>query len=141
MNNKYLKSILAGIVATIAMTAMMIISAQLGMPKMEPPEMLATTMGTSVVFGWIIHFIIGIVFALIYAYIISGWLTKINSILMKGVIFGILAFVIAQVGLMVMCLMFPEMPEPTGNMVMILMGSVIGHILFGIITVWIIHRK
>jgi len=42
-------------------------------------------------------------------------------------VFGILAFVIAQVGMMVMGMMFPEMPESTGNMVMIVMGSVIGH--------------
>lgn len=141
MDNKFLKSILAGIVATIAMTVIMMIAAKLGMPKIEPPKMLATTMETSVALGWIMHFMIGIVFALIYAYLISGWLTKINSILLKGVVFGILAFVIAQVGMMVMGMMFPAMPEPTGNMVMIIMGSVIGHILFGIVAVWFIHRK
>jgi len=39
MDNKFLKSILAGIVATIAMTVIMMIAAKLGMPKIEPPKM------------------------------------------------------------------------------------------------------
>lgn len=49
MNNKFLKSIVAGIIATIAMTVLMVISGKLGMPKMEPPHMLATTLGAPVV--------------------------------------------------------------------------------------------
>jgi len=141
MNNKFLKSVLAGIVATIAMTAMIMIAVKLGMPKMDPPQLLATTMGVSVVIGWVMHFMIGIIFALIYAYIISGWLTKISSILLKGVIFGIIAFVIALISMLVMSIMFPSMPVPSGNMVMIIMGALMGHILFGIVAVWIIDRK
>ncbi|MGJ8591729.1 MAG: DUF6789 family protein [Aquaticitalea sp.] len=141
MNNTFLRSIVAGIVATIAMTAMMMIAAQLGMPKMEPPKMLATTMGVSVVIGWVMHFMIGVIFALLYAFIINGWLTKIASNLLKGVVFGIIAFVIAQISMGLMGLMFPSMPEPSGNMVLIIVGSLMGHILFGIVVAAIDNKK
>ncbi len=141
MKNKFLRSIVAGIVATIAMTAMMMIAAQLGMPKMEPPKILATTMGTSVVVGWIMHFMIGIIFALMYAYIIKDWLTKISSNLLKGVVFGIIAFVIAQISMGLMGLMLPSMPEPSGNMVLIIIGSLMGHILYGIVVAAIDNKK
>lgn len=141
MNNKFLRTIVAGIVATIAMTAMMMIAAQLGMPKMEPPKMLATTMGASVVVGWIMHFMIGIIFALMYAFIIKNWLTKISSYLGKGVVFGIIAFVMALIGMVVMMQIFPSMPKPSGNMMLIIMGALIGHILFGIVVAAIVNKK
>ncbi|WP_179333938.1 DUF6789 family protein [Winogradskyella costae] len=141
MNNKFLRSVVAGIVATIAMSAMMMIAAQLGMPKMEPPKMLATTMGASVAIGWIMHFMIGIIFALIYSFIIKDWLTKITSSLGKGVVFGIIAFVMAQISMGLMMQIFPTMPTPSGNMIVILMGGLIGHILFGIVVAAIVNKK
>ncbi len=141
MNNKFLRSIVAGIVATIAMTVMMMIAAQLGMPKMEPPKILATTMGVSVAIGWIMHFMIGIIFALMYSYIIKDWLTKISSNLGKGAVFGIIAFVIAQISMGVMGLMLSSMPKPSGNMVLIIVGSLMGHILFGIVVAAIDNKK
>jgi uncharacterized membrane protein YagU involved in acid resistance len=111
----------------------MMLTASMGMPKMNPPQMLATSMETSLVVGWIIHFMIGIVFALIYAYVISAWLTKISSTVLKGVVFGIIAFVIAQIGIQLMGAMLPNMPMPEGNMLILAMGSLIGHIVFGIV--------
>ncbi|PKG52303.1 MULTISPECIES: DUF6789 family protein [Olleya] len=141
MNNKFLKSIVAGIIATIAMTVLMVISGKLGMPKMEPPHMLATTLGAPVVVGWMMHFMIGVSFALIYTYVISGWFEKINSVVLKGVVFGVIAAVMAKVSMTIMGKMFDTMPAPSGNMALVLMGLVMGHILFGIVVVWFIHRK
>lgn len=141
MNNKILRSIVAGILATIAMTAMMMIAAKMGMPKMEPPKMLATTMGFSVIIGWVMHFMIGIIFALLYAFIIKNWLTKISSNLGKGVVFGIIAFVLALVSMAVMMQMFPSMQTPSGSMILILMGALMGHILFGIVVAAVMNKK
>lgn len=141
MNNKFLRTVLAGIAATIAMTLMMMLAAQMGMPKMEPPKMLAMTMGTDVIVGWVMHFMMGIIFALIYAYVVSGMLANIGSVLLKGVVFGIIAFVMAAVGMMIMMKVFPDMSLPEGSMVMIIMGALFGHILFGIIVAAIVDRK
>jgi len=141
MNSQFVKSVLAGIIATIAMTAMMMISAKLGMPKMEPPKMLAKTMGFSVTMGWVMHFMIGIIFALMYTYLFRGWLTKINSIVLKGVTFGIIAFVLAQIGMVIMGSIFPDMPQPQGNMMLIILGSIVGHVLFGVVVTLIVSKS
>ena len=116
----------------------MMLTASMGMPKMNPPQMMATTMESSLVVGWIIHFMIGIVFALIYAYIILAMLVKISSTILKGVVFGIIAFIIAQIGLQLMGAMLPNMPMPEGNMLMLAMGSLIGHIVFGIVVFYFV---
>lgn len=129
--NNFTKSIVAGIVATIIMSLFMMMSALLGMPKMSPPEMLSGMMETSIVVGWIIHFIIGIVFALMYVYVISNWLLKIGSLALKGVVFGIIAFIIAQVSMALMG-MIMEVPQPDGKIILLAIGSLIGHIVFGI---------
>lgn len=129
--NNFTKSIVAGIVATIIMSLFMMMSALLGMPKMSPPEMLSGMMETSIVVGWIIHFIIGIVFALMYVYVISNWLLKIGSLALKGIVFGIIAFIIAQVSMALMG-MIMEVPQPDGKIILLAIGSLIGHIVFGI---------
>ncbi len=133
MNNSFLKSVIAGIAATIAMTALMMVSAMMGMPKMEPPKMLAETMEVPIAVGWVMHFMIGIIFALLYVYVIRGWLTKISSPAVKGIVFGIIAFIIAQIGMAAMGAIFPNMPTPEGSMVLLAIGSLVGHIVFGIV--------
>ncbi len=35
----------------------------------------------------------------------------------------------------------PDMPMPEGNMVLIAMGSLIGHIVFGIVVAYIVKPK
>lgn len=141
MNNKLLKSVIAGIVATIAMTAMMMIGAKMGMPKMEPPKTLAITMGAPMAVGWVMHFMIGIVLALMYSYFFRGLLSKVSSVFLKGVIFGIIALVFAKIGMSVMGMMFPDMPKPQGSMMPILLAMTMGHILFGVVTTQMIHRN
>ena len=140
MKNEFLKTVIAGIAATVAMTVMMTIGAQLGMPKMEPPKMLATTMGLPIAIGWVMHFMIGIFFALAYTYFFKNMLSSISSNIPRGAVFGIIALVIAQVGMMVMGQIFPSMPEPPGSMAMRMVGMLMGHILFGVITASIVKE-
>lgn len=141
MNNQFIKAVIAGIVGTIAMTLMMTIGAQLGMPKMEPPKMLASVMNAPMPVGFLMHFMIGIVFALMYTFIFRNWLTKISSVLGKGVVFGIITIVLAQIGQGIMGMIFPDMPEPSGSMILIMLGFVMGHLLFGIVVTQVIHRN
>ena len=139
MNNLLLRTILAGLVGTAVMTAFMMIGAAVGMPEMNPPQMLATTMGTSVAIGWVMHFMIGVVFALLYTYVFQGWLTGIGSVLGRGAAFGVIAFVLAQIGMMVMGALFPAMPAMSGNMVMMMVASLLGHVVFGIAVAYVVH--
>ncbi|MEX0812027.1 MAG: DUF6789 family protein [Chitinophagales bacterium] len=133
MNNKLTSSIVGGIVGTIVMTVIMFLAAKMGMPKMNPPVMLATTMGFSVAMGWIMHFIIGIIFALAYGYLFLPKVQKIKSKVAKGAIYGVIIFVFAQIMMQVMGAMFSSMPAPQGNMMLMIVGSIVGHVIFAIV--------
>ena len=82
MNTKIQKTILAGIIGTAVMTLVMMIAPMMGMPKMCPPVMLSGMSGMPVFVGWIMHFMIGIVFAFAYTYLcIIKW--KFNNVYLK----------------------------------------------------------
>lgn len=129
MNTKIQKSIVAGIIGTVIMTAVMMISPIMGMPKMSPPEMLSGMLGMPVFVGWLMHFMIGIVFAFAYTYV-CFIKDKISNVWLKGVVFGIIAFVFAQIMMGIMGSIMP-MPKMEGSMALAAMGSLIGHIIFG----------
>ena len=94
MNTKISKSILGGIVGTIIMSFVMMIAPMMGMPKMSPPDMLAGMMGMPVMVGWVMHFMIGIIFALAYTYLFAPKV-KIGNLLVKGAVFGFVVFIFA----------------------------------------------
>ncbi len=135
MQSKIQQSIIIGITATVLMTLLMVLGAMLGMPEMSPPEMLSAIMGISILGGWVIHFLIGITFAAGYVFIFSRLLKKINNKVLKGAVYGIIAFIIAQIGFPVMGAIFGEanIPEPGGSMALLMIGSIVGHIVFGIV--------
>ena len=132
MNTKIQKSILAGIIGTAVMTLVMMIAPMMGMPKMSPPQMLSGMMGMPIFVGWVMHFMIGIIFAFVYTYLcIFKW--KISNVYLKGVVFGIVVFVAAQIVMKLMGMMMP-MPMPAeGEMIPMIIGSLMGHIIFGVV--------
>ena len=132
MSNKISLSIIAGLIATAVMTLVMFIAPMMGMPKMNPPAMLSMVMGFPLVLGWMAHFMIGVIFALSYTFIFSKLLQKIESNVFKGVVFGLIAFAWAQISMKMMGLVFMMPPMP-GSVVLNLMGSMLGHIVFGIV--------
>lgn len=127
---KFSKSILAGIVGTIVMSLFIVLGAIMGMPKMSPPDMLSIMLGISLAIGWVMHFMIGITFAVSYSYLFAPK-AKINNIYLKGAIFGIAAFIVAQIALGILGAILP-MPPQEGSMFLVIAGSAMGHIVFGI---------
>ena len=107
-----MKSIVAGIVGTVVMTAVMMLAGMMGMPVMSPPHMLAGAMGLPVAVGFAMHFAIGIIFAIGYTYLFK---VNISNIWLKGVVFGVVAFIAAQIGIGGMGIIFP-IPDPEGPM-------------------------
>jgi len=134
MQNKIQQAVIGGFLATIVMTVMMVIAGAVGMPKMSPPAMLSSMMGFPLTLGWVMHFMIGILFAAGYVFFFNHWLQKIQSRVLKGAIFGIAVFAIAQIAMPILKAAFGagNMPEPQGSMALLLMGSIIGHIVYGI---------
>lgn len=58
----------------------------MGMPPMNPAEMLAGAMGGMMTLGWAAHFTIGVILAVIYA-VVAPWLP--GSPVVRGALYGI----------------------------------------------------
>ena len=70
-----LGAIIAGLVGTVAISMVMAMAPKMGMPKMDIVDMLSTMFGKpNRMLGWMMHFMMGIIFALIYAFIWSAGL-------------------------------------------------------------------
>jgi hypothetical protein len=132
MTTKIKQSLIGGIVGTAVMTMVMFIAPMMGMPKMNPPEMLSMMMGFPIVVGWLMHFMIGIIFAMAYAFFFINVVKKIGSNILKGAIFGFAVFVFAQIAMAIMGSLMGGMPPMEGSMMLMMIGSIIGHVIFGI---------
>ncbi len=133
MKTKITQTIVGGIVATVAMSIFNMIAPVLGMPGLNAPAMLSMMMSIPMFLGWVMHFMIGIIFALIYAYLILPMLIKIDSKSVRGIIFGVIAFIIGNIGVTILGAIFGDMPPPEEGMLPMMIESLLGHILFGII--------
>ena len=126
MDSRSVKSIIAGVVGTLVMTAVMVVAPMMGMPKMSPPAMLSGMMGMPIIVGWMMHFMIGIAFALAYAFVFAP-IVKIGSLALKGAIYGVAAFIFAQIMMAVM-----------GTMIAV--GSLMGHVIFGVVVALLVGK-
>jgi hypothetical protein len=86
----------------------------MGMPPMNIGAMLGGMLGTSDMVGWMMHFMIGVVFTAAYAFFFNQRL-PIGSPVARGAAYGMLVFAMAQV-------MFALMRA---------MG-LLGHLVFGV---------
>ena len=129
MNSKISKSILAGVIGTALMSLVMFVAPMMGIPKMSPPNILAGMTGMPIIAGWVMHFMIGIIFAFAYTYLFAPKV-KISNLFFKGAVFGFVVFIFAQIMLAIMGVMLP-MPKMEGSIMLIMTGSVIGHVIYG----------
>ena len=124
MRINYGRAIVAGAVATVVMTVVSVyVAPMMGMPKMNPADMLAGQMGGSLFLGWMGHFMVGIVLAVIYAAIASR---LPGPPALRGAMYGIAPWMLAQVAVLPMM----GMPAFSGSMMMA-GGSLIGHVVYG----------
>ena len=125
------KGIFAGLIATVVMTMIMYMAPLMGMPKMDVAGMLSDMMHLPWIAGMVIHFMNGaIIFPLIYVFILYKVLP--GNGLVKGIVWGVLLFVIAQVMVMPMAGMgFFSSASP--QQMLMVMGSLMGHVVYGAI--------
>ena len=132
------RAAVAGLIATAAMTALLLVEPSVGLPKIAIGQILSTSLGLASAhlaggpaLGWIIHFIIGAVLALLYAAVFERRLP--GGALARGLIYGGLVFLAAQVVFM---------PLVGGGFFsrgdgQLLTGSLLGHLVYGGLTGWI----
>ena len=124
MNVNFGRAALAGIIGTAVMTVVgLYVAPLMGMPAMNPADMLAAQMGESAVMGWIAHFMIGVIFAVVYA-AVAGSLP--GPVVVRGATFALAPWLLAQV--VVMPMMGMGFFSGAVNMAM---GSLFGHIIYG----------
>lgn len=133
MNTKIIQSLIGGVVGAAVMSIVMWGAPMIGIPKMSPPDMLSMMLGVPIIIGWFMHFMIGIIFAMTYAFFFINLVKKISNSIFRGIIFGIAVFIFAQIMLAILGAIMKGMPPMEGSMLLIMVGSIIGHIVFGIV--------
>ncbi len=136
MKSKIAQSVIAGLVATAVMTGFIFLAPMMGLPKMNPAEMLSGMMGVPLIVGYLMHCMIGIIFAAAYVYLFNPKV-RIQSKLVKGSLFGFAVFIFAQVMIFIIGKLMP-MPMAEDNMMLIMLGSLIGHLVYGIVVALIV---
>lgn len=100
--NNVLKGAIAGFVATVVLSVLMIMKSMVGlMPELDVIAMLSEMMGGGPAMAWIIHFVIGTVMWGMGFALIVGSLPG-SSLVMKGIVFGIGAWVLMMIAVMPM---------------------------------------
>ena len=136
-------AVAAGIVGTIIMTMVMQMAPKMGMPKMDIVGMLGSMFsadGNRMV-GMVMHFMMGIVFAVVYAFLWSAGIGTVG--LLWGVLFGAVHWLISGVMMGGMSMMHAGVKAGTvdapgvfmvnsGGM-MAFMGGLMGHVIFGLV--------
>ncbi|MEN8375138.1 MAG: DUF6789 family protein [Gemmatimonadota bacterium] len=124
MNTNLGRAALAGVVGTAVMTLVATkIAPMMGMPPMNPADMLAGFMADNAMMGWIAHFMIGIVLAGIYGSV-AGKLP--GPPVARGALFALAPFLVLQVVLMPM--MGLGFFSGSASMAM---GALVGHLIYG----------
>jgi uncharacterized membrane protein YagU involved in acid resistance len=125
MDQRITRVIGAGVLATLVMTAVAVfVAPMMGMPPMNPAEMLAGQMGGMIVLGWVGHLMIGVTLALIYATLVAALLPGPQVV--RGMIYSLAPWLLAQLAVMPMM----GMGVFSGSM-QLAMGSLIGHLVYG----------
>jgi hypothetical protein len=134
------KGMLAGLVATIVLSLLMVMKAMVGlMPPLDIPAMLAGVMGSpdTPLIGWIVHLSIGIV---VYGVAIGVLDPKLpgTSHVGHGVMLGVIGWLIMMVVLMPMAgagLFGMNMGVMAPMMTLVL------HLIFGAVLGWVYGRS
>lgn len=141
MNTKIIQSSIGGVIGAAVMSIVMWVAPMVGIPKMSPPDMLSMMLGVPIIVGWLMHFMIGIIFAMTYAFYFINLVKKIRNSIFRGVIFGIAVFIFAQIMLAILDAVMGGMPPTEESIVLIMTGSIIGHIVFGIVVALFVKEE
>lgn len=96
------KGIIAGFAATVVLSMIMVAKGMMGlMPELNVIAMLSSMMKTAPVIGWVIHFMIGMIaWGVGFAFFLN--VLPGNSILGKGIGFGVAAWILMMLVIMPM---------------------------------------
>jgi uncharacterized membrane protein YagU involved in acid resistance len=118
------RAVVAGLVGTAVMTALMLVAPKMGLPPMNIGAMLGSMMGGSLFLGWMAHFLIGTVLAIVYAALFAPRLPGPGFA--RGALYGLVPWFVAQLVVM------PMMGAGAfGGSFGAAFGSLMGHLVYG----------
>ncbi len=137
-----LNAVIAGLVSTVVFTMILIMAPKMGMPKMDIVELLGSMFGKpNRILGWMMHLMMGIVFALIYAFLWSNGIGAATWT--SGLVFGAIHWLVVGVLMAMIPMMHagiksgavkaPGMWMTNNGGVMAFMGGLVGHMIFGVV--------
>ncbi len=100
MKNKLFAGVLAGLVATVVLSLLMVMKGMMSvMPGLDVVKMLAAMMGAGLAVGWAAHFMIGIAYG-----IVLSWVENLRpgNATVKGMTLGTLGWLVMMVAVMPM---------------------------------------
>ena len=100
--NNIVKGVIAGFAATVVLSLLMMMKSAIGlMPELDVIAMLSAMMGSGLAMGWVAHFMIG---SLVWGGLFALLAPKLpgGSLWLKGVFFGVVAWVLMMVAIMPM---------------------------------------
>lgn len=135
-------AIIAGLVGTIAISMVMAMTPKMGMPKMDIVDMLSTMFGKpNLMLGWMMHFMMGIIFALIYSFFWSLGVGSANWL--YGLIFGAVHWLVVGMVMGMIPMMHagiksgavkaPGLWMTNNGGMMAFVGGLVGHMVFGLV--------
>jgi len=99
--NTYLTGIVAGLIATVVLSALMLLKGMMGvMPDLDVIAMIAGMMGAGALMGWIAHFMIGAIYGLVFAQVAG--LGVMGGTVARGVGLGVVGWLVMMIVLMPM---------------------------------------
>ena len=118
------RAVLAGLIGTFVMTAVGVwVAPIMGIPRMNPAQMLAGSIGGNLALGWIGHLMIGVILAIVYALVASALPGRPA---VRGALYGIAPFLMAQI------IVIPMMGMPLfSGSAPLAIGSLLGHLVYG----------
>ncbi|RME41805.1 MAG: hypothetical protein D6796_15360 [Caldilineae bacterium] len=135
-------AVVAGLVGTAVISMIMAMAPKMGMPKMAIWELLGSMFSAegNTGMGWVVHFVMGVVFAILYAVL---WSAGIGAATVGwGLVFGVVHWLAVGVMMGGMPMMHAGIKAGRvnapgvfmmSNGVMGFMGGLVGHAVFGIV--------
>ena len=136
-------AIIAGLTGTIAMSIMMSIAPRMGMPVMDIVGLLSTLFNKNGnrTFGWVMHLMMGTIFALIYAGLwsvgvgtpswLGGMVFAAGQWLVAGLVMG--GVPMMHAGVKAGTVMAPGIYMMKNGGMMAFAGGLLGHLVFGLV--------
>lgn len=134
------KGLMAGLVATIVLSALMVMKSMMGlMPQLDIAKMIAGMMGSpdTAMIGWIVHFMIGVVVYGLAIALLDEHLPG-DSTVAHGIWLGVIGWLI------MMIVMMPMAGAGIFGMAMGIMAPVMTlvlHLIFGAVLGWVYGRS